>query len=65
MAKKQYWYTQEILFLTEHFGKPYFYMKDVDGHIYIAKAKPVENISYEAGAGTAELFASGYTPDLT
>lgn len=41
MTKKQYWHTQEVLFLTEHFGKPYFYLKDIDGTIYIAKAKQV------------------------
>lgn len=43
MTKKQFYFTQEILFLTEHFGKQYFYMKDVDGHIYGVRARENDN----------------------
>jgi len=39
MAKKNMYYTQEVLFLTELFGKVYFWMKDIDGHIYLTKSK--------------------------
>lgn len=35
---KNMWFTQEILFETELFGKKYFWMKDVDGKIYLARA---------------------------
>ncbi len=35
---KTMYYTQEILFATKLFGKDYFWMKDVDGTIYLAKA---------------------------
>jgi hypothetical protein len=65
MAKKQYWYTQEILFLTEHFGKKYFYMKDVDGHIYAVRAKPVYGKSIDGSTGETIEFVEGYEPDLT
>lgn len=64
MAKKQYWHNQEIIFLTEHFGKPYFYLKDGDGTIYIAKAKPVYEGSVDGGTGETVRFVSGYEPDL-
>lgn len=37
MSKKVYWYTQEVLFETHLFGKPYYWLKDIDGHIYLAK----------------------------
>lgn len=62
---KQYWHSQEVLLLTEHFGKPYFYLKDGDGHIYIAKAKPVEETSVDGSTGETTMFTSGYEPDLT
>lgn len=33
---KTFYYTQEILFRTILFGKEYYWMKDVDGTIYLA-----------------------------
>jgi hypothetical protein len=66
MANKQYWYTQEVLGLVEHFGKLYFYLKDVDGHIYLAKAKPIYNTASVDGAnGEVTPVLTGYEPDLT
>lgn len=50
MAKKNMYYTQEILFLTELFGKVYCWMKDTDGHIYLTKTKETKE---------------GLVPDLT
>jgi hypothetical protein len=37
MSKKVYWHTQEVLFQTHLFGKDYFWMKDGDGTVYLAK----------------------------
>jgi len=37
MAKKNMYMGQEILFRTILFGKSYFWMKDGDGTIYLAK----------------------------
>lgn len=34
---KQYYMSQEVLFQTTLFGKQYFWMKDGDGVIYLAK----------------------------
>ena len=66
MAKKQYWHTQEILFLTEHFGKPFFYLKDVDGHIYGRPAKPVyQGVSIDGETGEETPVQVGWEPDLT
>lgn len=48
--KKQLWFTQEVLFLTELFGKVYFWLRDVDGTIYLAKSKETDE---------------GLVPDLT
>lgn len=31
------WHTQEVLFTTEHFGKEYVWMKDIDGHVYMTR----------------------------
>ena len=31
------WYNQKVLFFTELFGKPYYWMEDGDGTIYLAK----------------------------
>jgi hypothetical protein len=31
---KQYYYTQEIIHFCYLFGKPFVFLKDVDGHIY-------------------------------
>lgn len=42
--KKQKWWSQKILFMTEIVGKKYFWMEDVDGHIYIAKAVKHEGL---------------------
>lgn len=64
MAKKEYWYSQEILGLTEHFGKLYFYLMDVDGLIYIAKAKEIQGTSTDGLTGETINFVSGYEPDL-
>lgn len=37
MAKKNMWFSQEVLFKTFLFGKEYFWMKDIDGTVYLAK----------------------------
>ena len=37
MAKKNMYLTQEILFETNLFGKEYFWMKDIDGTVYLVK----------------------------
>lgn len=37
--KKVKYYTQTVLFQTNLFGKDYFWMQDVDGTIYLLKAK--------------------------
>lgn len=34
---KQFWRTQQILFTTYKFGKPYVWMKDVDGTIHLMR----------------------------
>ena len=34
---KTFYYSQEILFRTTLFGKDYYWMKDVDGKIYLAR----------------------------
>ena len=64
MAKKQFWYSQEVLHFCEMFGKYYFFLKDVDGHIYGVKAKLVDSPADFAGNPkiAGEL---GYVPDLT
>lgn len=36
---KQYYFTQEIIHLCYLFGKPFVFLKDVDGHIYGVPAK--------------------------
>lgn len=66
MANRQYWHTQEILFMTEHFGKYYFYLKDIDGHIYLAKAKPVySGVSVDPVTSKHEPVQTGWEPDLS
>lgn len=50
MNNKVMYYTQEVLFHTEHYGKPYFWLKDVDGHVYMVRATETAN---------------GLVPDLT
>lgn len=62
---KTYYYTQEVLFQTELFGKTYFWMKDVDGTIWLAKAKPVEGASIDGATGDKTVFTERLVPDLT
>lgn len=63
---KQYWHTQEILLFTEHFGKPYFYLKDIDEHIYMVPATPVyEGLSINGTTGESEPVQTGWEPDLS
>lgn len=63
---KQYWHTQEILLFTELFGKPFFFLKDVDGHIYGRPAKPVyDGVSYNPSTGESEPVLVGWEPDLS
>ena len=64
--KKQMYYTQEILFQTNLFGKDYFWMKDVDGTIYLAKAvESVTGVSVNGQTGASEPVLGGLVPDLT
>lgn len=37
MSKTQYWMGQKILFSTVLFGKPYVWLQDGDGVIYLAR----------------------------
>lgn len=65
MSKRQYFMGQEILWLTQFAGKPYFWMKDGDGVVYLTKAK--EHITGESyGAdGTVMPVVSGLVPDFS
>lgn len=56
--KKQKYFSQTILFQTHLFGKEYFWMEDVDGTTYLAKAEPV----YTTVNG--EEVVEGYRPVL-
>lgn len=62
---KTYYFTQEVLFQTTLFGRDYFWMKDVDGKIYLAKAKPVEAISVDGLTGDTSTFTERLVPDFT
>lgn len=64
--KKQKWFTQTILFQTNYFGKDYFMMQDVDGHIYLAKAVPnITGYSVNAETGLKEPVIEGLKPDFS
>lgn len=56
---------QKVLFLTEHFGKKYLWLEDVDGTRYMIKAKPVYAGSVDGRTGEQEDFISGYVPDFS
>ena len=63
--KKQMWFTQEILLETSLFGKDYFWMKDVDGHIYLARAVPnVTGYSFNSDTGSSVPVIDGLKPEF-
>jgi hypothetical protein len=64
--KKQKWFTQTILFYTSYFGKDYFMMQDVDGHIYLVKAVPnITGHSVDPQTGTTIPVVEGLKPDFS
>lgn len=65
MAKAQYWHTQKILLFTELFGKPFFFLQDVDGHIYGRPAKPVYSGVSIDSSGEETPVHVGWEPDLS
>ena len=62
--KKQKYFTQTILGDTVLFGKRYFWMQDVDGTIYLAKAKKKEGLSVDGTTGEKSFFTQGYVPEF-
>lgn len=56
---------QKVLFLTEHFGRKYLWLEDIDGAVYMIKAKPVYQGSVSGITGEQEIFISGYLPDFS
>ena len=62
--KKRMWFSQEILGETYLFGKEYFWMKDVDNTIYLARAKPVYHESVDGNTGESTKFIVGWEPEL-
>ena len=46
-------------------GRMYFWMKDVDGTIYLIKAKPKVAGSVDGGTGEMKIFTNEWEPDFS
>ena len=63
MAKALYWHTQKVVHFCEMFGKYYFFLEDVDGHLYGVKAKEATGQEWMTNREVASKY--GMVPDLT
>lgn len=56
---------QKILGLTNLFGRPYFWLRDGDGVVYLTKAKERKGVSVNGQTGETTEFTQDFVPDFS